>query len=275
MSGLDPRIVQIGIELNHGINYYEGLAITARGTKFGNQNLSECQVRIDNLTRAHRDFILTETSPFNQNRSPKKLIVNAGRKSYGTSQLFVGNITTSEVTQPPDIGIILNALTGYSTSLDTISVGMPAQTSLSVIAQKAASDIGVALNFQASDKNIANYNFTGSPLDHVSKIQNAGQVNAFIDNNTLVVKDKNVPLPGAVRSLSMENGMIGIPELTEQGIRVRLLLDNETILGGQLNLVSQLNPSLNGSYGIYKLSFDIASRDTPFYWIAECSRIVH
>jgi hypothetical protein len=273
MTGLDDRIVQVGIELNNGINYYEGLAITARGTKFGNQNLSECQVRIDNLTRAHRDFILKETSPFNFNRSPKKLIVNAGRKSYGTAQIFIGNITTSEITQPPDIGIILNALTGYETSLETISVSMPPQSSLLAISQKAANDIGTGLNFQATDKTIANYGFTGKPLEHVNKIQEAGNFDAFVDNNVLVVKDRNVPLPGLTRKLSLENGMVGIPEITETGIRVRMLLDNATQLGGQIELTSQLNPSLNGRYGIYKLSFDIASRDVPFYWIAECGYI--
>lgn len=274
MVGLDPRIIEIGIELNGEINYYSGLAITARGIKYGNENLGECQVRIDNLTRVHRDFILKETSPFNFGpRSPKILIINAGRKSYGTQQIFFGNITTSEITQPPDIGIILNALTYYENSLQTIGVSLPAQTPLSTISKHAASDIGVGLNFQATDKKIGNYSFTGSPLVHVAKIQETGNVNAFIDNNTLIVKDQNVPLPNSVRKLSLTNGLIGIPEITEQGIRVRMLLDNQTLLGGAIDLTSELNPSLNGRYGIYKLSFDIATREPAFYWIAEAAII--
>lgn len=271
---LDPRIVQVGIELDGVINYYEDLYITARGTKFGNQNANECQVRIDNLTREHRDFILKETSPFLELRSstPKQLIVNAGRKSYGMSQLFVGNITVSEVTQPPDIGIILNAITGFDYTLKTVAVSLPGQESLKTISQTAADNLGLTLDFQATDKTISNYSFTGTPSKHVKNIIDTGGVDAFVDNNILVVKDIDKPLAGLVKNLSMDTGMIGIPEITEIGIRVKFLLDNEVQLGGIINLTSKLNPSLDGTYAITKLAFDISNRDTPFYYIADCRR---
>ena len=42
-----------------------------------------------------RNYILTETSPFNKNKTPKKLIIEAGRVSTGTARLFVGDITAS------------------------------------------------------------------------------------------------------------------------------------------------------------------------------------
>ncbi len=66
--------------------------------------------------------------------------------------------------------------------------------------------------------------------------------------------------------------MIGIPEFTEQGIKVKMLLDNQTKLGGGLRITSSIYPAVNGDYVIYKLGFDIATRDTPFYYIAEAAR---
>jgi len=72
MAEIDKRIVRVGIETNGAIKYYEGLNITANGTKYGNANQNECEVKISNLDKATRDFILTETSPFNLNRTPKK-----------------------------------------------------------------------------------------------------------------------------------------------------------------------------------------------------------
>lgn len=271
-NGFDPRIVQVGIQIGNDVVYYDGLYITAQGTKFGNQNYATCQVRIENLTREHRDHILTETSLWQaqQSLSQKLLIVNAGRQSYGTFQLFIGNITLAQITQPPDIGIILNAISSFSYSVDTVSVSLPAQTSLKTICETAAKSLGTSLTFQADDKNISNYSFTGSPLQHVGKIAETGNVDACINNNNLIVTNKNVPLIGVSKDVSQQTGMIGVPEINEQGVTVKFLLDSYDLLQGQLNLTSILNPSLNGPYKVYSLSFDISNRDTPFYWIADC-----
>ena len=93
MQELDPRIVRAGIEINGVIKWYEGLAITATGTKYGNANQNECEVTIANLDKATRDYILTETSPFNANRKVKRMFVEAGRVSYGTSRIFMDSIS--------------------------------------------------------------------------------------------------------------------------------------------------------------------------------------
>ena len=63
--------------------------------------------------------------------------------------------------------------------------------------------------------------------------------------------------------------MIGVPEITQTGIRVRMLINNNMDLGTPVNVVSSVNPLANGSYVVYKLQYELASRDTPFYWILE------
>ena len=87
-----------------------------------------------------------------------------------------------------------------------------------------------------------------------------------------MVKNSNVPIAGRVRVLTSKTGLIGIPEPTEQGIRVNMLFDNQTVVGGLLDLMSNRYPSYNGQYVIYKLSFNVANRDTPFYLTAEARR---
>ena len=72
--------------------------------------------------------------------------------------------------------------------------------------------------------------------------------------------------------MSAQTGMIGIPELTEVGIRVRALLSNTCKIGGQIKLDCKSNPFLNDTYLIYQMGFEIASRDTPFYTIIEAAR---
>src|SRR6185312_8460896 len=119
----------------------------------------------------------------------------------------------------------------------------------------------------------SNYAFTGGILNQVEKLEELGLLSAYVDDATLVVKDRYTPLANKVRVLNAGSGMVGIPEITEQGVKVKFLLDNQTVLGGMLRVQSQINPAANGDYLIYKLSFEIANRDNPFYWIAEAKRI--
>lgn len=273
MPELDPRIVKLGIEVNGQIKYYEGLDIRISGQKYANPNQDECEVKIANIDKATRDYILTETSPFNLNRTPKRLIVEAGRVSYGTSVIYSGNITSSSVSQPPDITITLKALTGNFKKGQIISRSSGPTSSLKNLAQGVASDVDATLTFEATDKSISNYSYSGGALNQIDKLQEAGDVDVFLDNNVLVVKDRHIPLSGKKRVLNKDSGMIGIPELTEHGVKVTFLLDSQTALGGALEIDSQIYPALNGVYAIYKLGFSIASRDTPFYYIAECKRL--
>jgi len=99
-----------------------------------------------------------------------------------------------------------------------------------------------------------------------------GRVNAYVDDKELVVKEFNAPLEKRTRIVNIDTGMVGIPEFTEQGIKVKMLFDNQTVLGGALEVTSRLNPAVNGTYTVFKLGFELASRDTPFYYIAEATR---
>ena len=269
---LDPRIVKVSIEVSGGLKTYEGIALTARGMKYANSLQNECDITLSNLDKTTQDFILTETSPFNLNRTPKLAIVEAGRQSYGTAKIFQGNIISSTVSQPPDIAVSLKCLTGNFAKGNIISRSQNGQTSMQQISAAIAQDLGTVLNFQATNKNLSNYSYSGASLKQVDNLGSVGGINCYIDDDTLVVKDQGVPLTNTLRILSAQSGMIGIPEFTEQGIKVKFLLDNKTTLGGSLRIISDIYPAANGDYVIYKLGFDIANRETPFYWIAEAAR---
>ena len=273
MDKLDPRIVRVGVEVDGVVRYYEDLAITASGTKYANANENECEVKITNLSKETRDYILTETSPFIKSAQPKKIILEAGRKSTGYSVVFVGDIISAVPSQPPNIELSIKAATKSTSKGDIVVRSKTEKTALSKIAKDVARDLGLNLIFEAKDKQIANYSFAGANLRQVDELSKAGSVNAFVDDDMLVVKDLNVPLNGKSQVLNLENGMIGIPEIDEHGIKVKYLYNNHSTIGGLLEVQSKLNPAANGVYVIYKLSFDIASRGNNFYLIAEAKRV--
>lgn len=270
---LDLRRIRVGIEVDGVAKFYEGMRVRASGTKYANPLQNDCSVVISGLNQQARDYILTETSPFNSNRSPKRLIVEVGRVSTGLMRLFVGDIVSAEPGPPPDLNLHIKAMTQNAQAGNVIAKSGGAQSKLSDIAKSIAQDLGLALAFEAQDKNIANYQFTGGALKQVQKLADAGAVNAYIDDASLIVKDYGKPLAGRVRVLNKDSGMVGIPKPTEHGVKVSFLIDNETALGGLLRIDSKLNKALNGDYSITQLSFDVASHDDPFFYTASATRL--
>ncbi len=274
VGAFDPRIVQVSIDVSGGTKLYTGLNIVATGMKYTNANQNEAEITIYNLDKATQDYILTETSPYNLNRLPKNATLYAGRESYGVSQIFTGNILYSRPSQPPDIGVTLCCLTGNYFKGFVIARNTPAITSLKKIADNIASSLNLTLVFQTEDQNIANYTFTGGALKQISALNDVSGINAFVDDASLIIKRIGVPLPNATTNINLKTGMIGIPELTERGIKVRSLLDNTTRLGGLLEVTSEIYSAANGSYNIYQLGFEISNREPPFYWVSYGQRII-
>lgn len=272
MATLDGRLLRVGFQIDNVLKTYEGLDIVASGVKYANANQNECEVKIDNLDRVTHDYLLTATSPFNKNKTRKILTVEAGRVSTGYSLIFQGDITTALGEQPPDISMRVKAAAGDFAKGTIIARSQPGLAPLQNIAARVAQDLGLSLTFQATPKQIANYTYTGSALKQVEQLGVMGRVNAYIDDRALVVKDFNAPLEGRTRELNLDTGLIGIPEFTEVGIKVRMLFDNQTTLGSALNITSRMNPAANGLYTVFKLTFDLASRDTQWYYIAEATR---
>lgn len=271
---VDPRVVRVGVTINDELRIYEGLAITAQGSKYASATQNETTIKIANLDKLARDFLATEGTPFNRvkDRPRQKVFIEAGRISTGVARIFVGDITLANLAQPPDIWTVIKAVTGQFQKGNVISTNEPAISSLSSIAKKSAGSLGVSLQFEADDKQIANYGFTGAAEKQIGKIADLGNVDAFLDDETLVVKNSNAPLSGRFRIVSAANGMVGMPEFTDFGVKVRFLFDIQTKIGDELEIQSEVYPAANGRYIIYKLDFDIANRDNPFYYIAEARR---
>ena len=268
----DLRRIRFGIEISGRINWYEGLRVRASGTKFANAQQNECTLTVSGLSMSTRDHLLTETSPFNSNRTPKRLILEVGRVSTALFRIFIGDIVSAEPSAPPDVDVIIKAKTQSAQSGNIVAIASGPISKLSAISQRVADEIGLGLDFQALDKNISNFSYTGAALKMVNLLQDSGGVRAFIDDETLIVKNYGSALSGRIRILGADTGMVGIPKATEKGLDVTFLIDSESLLGGMIRLDSKMNKSLNGDYVIDQLKFDVASHEDPFFYSATCSR---
>ena len=272
MSTLDPRIIRCEIEIDSRLHVYENVYIQASGQKTANTLQNECTIKIGNLSKPVRDYLITETSPYNWPRKRKRVILYAGRRSYGTFKLFEGDIIGCTPTQPPDVMLTMKAKTGVFFMSDFLTGSYAEPVPLSAIASDTAKSMDLTLDFQAQDKLISNYNYSGAKLGQVNKLAEAGSYNAYVDDDRLVVKNADMPLSSLAVTLNKNTGMVGVPEVTEQGIKVKYLLGPQSRPGASLTIDSELNPAANGTFVIYKTTFDISNRDTAWYTTAECRR---
>lgn len=271
---IDPRILRVGVTINDELRVFEDLAITAQGSKFASVTQNETVIKIANIDKETRDFLATEGTPFNRIRQRKRqqIFLEAGRESTGVARLFVGDITLVTLAQPPDIWTTIKAVTSQYQKGNIINTSEGALSTIKAISKKAADSLGLSHQFEADDNQVANYGYTGSATKQVDKIAELGDIDAYIDDDKLVVKNKNAPIKGAIRLISAETGMIGMPVFTDFGVKVKFLFDIHSKVGQQIKVESEFYPAANGIYNISKLNFDLANRDTPFYYTAETFR---
>lgn len=273
---IDLRSIRVGIEISGEMRYYQsldGFKIRVEGHKRANAQQDECAVIISNLKMETRDFLISETSPFNENKEPKLLVVEAGRVSTGLFEVFQGDIVSAEPASPPDVDLTIKAKTGARSARKVISNARGGKVNLSEIAQMVADDIEAGLNFQATDKLIENYTYSGSAYGQINRLATAGNVKAFLDGKTLFVLDRDKATEERKLVLNMGSGMVGIPKATEEAVEVTFLATGDAQIGGVVEIDSQYNKALNGDYKIDQFSYELSSHDDPFFYKAICTRL--
>ena len=96
-------------------------------------------------------------------------------------------------------------------------------------------------------------------------------VDAYVDDDRLIVKPRFEPDTEEIVLVDIDNGLVGIPEFVDLSVRCVVLLTSEIRLGQTIRLTSDAYPATNGDYIVYQLRFDLANRDSPFYYIVTAS----
>ena len=269
------RLVRVGLEINGEMTFFEDLDIRIQGTKFASPQWGMCTVKISNLTRDQRHYILTKATPYPQigaQRQSIRMTVDIGRQQYGYFRLFDGQVYTSTVTAPPDIAIVLRSVASSPVTSLVVDNSFGKTALFKDIAQKVADQNGLQLRFEANNIQVSNYSFTGSASKQIEMLQKIGGVRCGVDNGVLTVIDQDKTV-GLDLDMDIYKGMVGIPQATESGVIVQMLAQPGVYPFQKINLKSYENPSVNGSYGISQINYDIANRDQPFFYTLFCTNL--
>ncbi len=272
---IDRRIINLGIEVDGDLRWYGGLNsplyIEAKGQNFASPAMGECDITVLGVTRDVRDYVLQNTKPLNRNAVRVGVVLEVGRESYGTHTRYTGDVFRSEMIGKPDVGLRLICRTGYFNKSKMVTRSGSELTKLSSICQWVADDCGYGLSFDIDDRNIGSYSFTGSAQSQLEQLEKLCDAEVFVESGTIHVKQTGEPATGkALRLANVQNGLLQAGP-SEAGVKIDMLYDPVTTIGTQVDLESSLNPSIDGSYIVYRSAYHVANRADPFYLNVECN----
>jgi hypothetical protein len=260
MLAFDDRLLRVSFNIKGKIYQYTELEIEITGTKFASQIANSANIKITGLDKDMISYITQTTSPFIANYD-SWVLVEVGRKSYGYTTVFTGKLFRSSVTQPPDISINIRCMTNFNEKPTSIYFN---KVSLKTIASTIVNNYNLMLDFQATDIYISNFSVQGNLQLQIRELAKLTNDKVYTDNDTLYVIDVNSV--NTTFTLDKDNGMIGIPQFTSAGIRVNCLFDPRIKIGQNVTIKSVINPAVNGTYRVFKLTFNLANRSKPFYY---------
>lgn len=273
----DPRILRVEIEFEGGSKVYEGpMRIQVAGSKTVTATQNQATIAISNLTKEARDYIMTNCNQaLLMNYKVRRVRITAGRESFGTWKVFEGDIVSASLSQPPDVTITLRVATNAVDKSKWWSFVNTGAITLEKIVTEAAASLGLSYRIDEKvdkAKVIPRFTFNGPMTAIIIRIQELANVRAYVDDDTLVVTNWDSGLSNTIVEVNQYSGMVGIPEMTEYGVKVKMLADRNIVLGGAMRLVSEMVPALNADYVITRLDYDLSTRDQAFYYDAWGSR---
>lgn len=283
---LGSRILRATFSLPSGnVTLDETLDLKVKISKAALAQQQVAEITATNLSESLRSSFLTQMTAWNkraiENGQPNQtqssfigVTIQAGYQDVG-KQLNAITIFTGQVALAGPVGDFPNQavkFTAYSRQLDKtayITQIPPGQMTFRQYAQWIANQMGVNLVCQTSKDNVVVTNPGASVHtvgDLIISLQSyySPDIAAWVDNNTLYVRDVNAVLP--VSNTVTIDEFVGMPMWDSWGCDFQCLFNAQLILPCSVVLVSKMNPGLNKyGYVIYALEYDLSSRDVPFY----------
>ena len=259
----------------NGIKTIDGLNVRFSVQKFCYAFGGRAQISIFNPTMQDVNY-LTLFSPFFSSKKRNTIKITAGYDN-NLSPIFEGEIWQALPNKHgADIVLNIKAIKGlFGGRVITSKVIKDKTKKIPVrdVCRNVASWLDMPLNFLAtSNKVIDTFVSNGSIIDAIQKINEIGDVVAFVEDNQLKVLDAKKPQGTGTRILSEETGMVGVPCIDHMGATIRMFLDNTVKLGDKIKLQSKLIPSANGEYYVYSITHTGALREQQFYSTLKCRR---
>ncbi|HEF4730000.1 baseplate hub protein [Burkholderia multivorans] len=279
---LGSRILKVTFSLQNGdVVLDETIEMRVRVRKLALAIQSKCSIDVMNLSGTLRETLLSQFTQWRYRNVLAGLAdpnyvnvkVEAGYRSVDkdlATTIFEGQVVTATpISGPPTIGVRLDCFSRQIDKTAFVTEPAPASGTFKAYVEWAGKQMGVEKTICETSYNnsvLTNQFATANTVSSlIIQIQDAFKpaVVAFVDNNTLIVRDLNKAIsPAQIITVSE---FIGTPIWNDWGVEFECLMNPEISLVNAASITSKLNPSLRGTYVVSGIEYDLTSRDTPFY----------
>lgn len=280
---LKKRILRVTFSNNQEpLLINEDLDVRVKIRKMALDMQQRAEIEIVGLNSQVRSSLLSQFTAWNRRRvdtgdlapAYTNVSVVAGYMVDGVEQVaevFAGQVVQVDLSStPPDIGVRIECYTQQLNKASFKNGPPPVTCTFYEYVKWAAETMGFGSNFDCqtsfNDRVINNPARSWITTEAIIwDIQNyyRPDVTAFIDNARLIVRDRNKIIDkGAVPEFSE---FVGIPSWQQWGVNVQMMMDIRIKLTGGMTILSQMNPTLNGTYVIHTVEYELCSRRPPFF----------
>ena len=259
----------------------EGLMLRCRIKKAALSVQNKATIEVAGLTGYLREYLLSNFTAFNKRlRDQGQLAANyvnvtieAGYREgnvVSSNLVYKGQVTTVEITAPPpNIVIRITCYTNQINRTKFITQAAPSNPTFKEFGEWSAKQMDidtVICDTSINNQRLVNpgrTTYVAAAL--LLEIQNyqRNSIAAYIDDDTLIVKDKDKILNP--EQITVIEEFVGIPMWNEWGADFTCMYNADLKLAQGVKFKSVLNPSLNDTtFVIMQLEYDLASRDDIF-----------
>ena len=266
------KTIRVQITLGKGVfpgtndNTYvvEGLGVNAEIEKNGLPDLNKARISIANM--AYDKMEQLTMLAFRPLRRAKNVVaVFAGEEDAQLDRVFVGEITSAfaDYSNAPDIEFQIEAASGaHPLQIAAAPVSVNGQTAAAELIQRFAKEMGYSFKNDGVTAQVRNSIFNGSPLEKAKAVADQCGVDLLCDDGEIVIMPRRKPRKAnVVPLLTAENGLIGYPTFTADGISLNAFFNPDFRLKGLIR-VESIVPRASGTWRITKLSHSLSAHRT-------------
>lgn len=222
-------------------------------------------------------YNLSTTTAARLKKSFTKIIINSGYEAnFGL--VFSGNIKGFEETRE-NTETILKVTAGdgdkeynYTVINKTLAAGATPDSIINEVSGAMGVPLGYKSSLEATTLPRGKVLY-GRPYEFMrEQADNTGCTWSIQDGKVLFLKRTEVMEGGAVL-LTPNTGLIGVPQITEDGVSGKCLLNPKLKIGTALELESKVHPDINGAYRIISVAHKGDTHGNDWYSEFTCLAI--
>lgn len=262
MSFTEKRI-ETRIKLNVGkyksgdnVKIITGLPTEVNVNQAGFPSLDQAKISIFGINQADLEsltFLSFKTLYYNRN----EIEVYAG-DDEGMSLVFQGDIINSkpDYNGAPDVPLVIDAISGYYQGLSAVPpYTFKGSIPTSTIIEQLCAEMDYAFVNEGETKQAVNPYLKGSPIQKIRQLAKSYNLDVNITGKTVTLR-KSDGSRKIIAAINKDSGLIGYPEFTNMGIKLRCEFMPELKIGDEIE-VKSIVPKASGRWRIFSLNHSI------------------